>query len=342
MIKKILTGGALICTVSSLWGQTKTRLPVIDMHLHAIPVNDFGTPPVTLGAPFKLWGTTVPGEDYSDTFNTAMKSGAWNAFSLVSPKTDDELEQATISILRKRNVYGVLSGSIERVRKWKKAEPRHIINGVYWDFGHIRSEKLDADSLGRLFKTGEFRVFAEVAIQYEGIIASDTVFEPYLKMAEAQDIPLGIHVGPGPPGAPFLGTSKYRARFHSPLVLEEALIKHPKLRIYAMHAGWPMLDDMISMLYTYPELYVDIGVIDYILPQKEFYYYLKRLVNAGFGKRIMYGSDQMVWPKAMEISIDNIEKAPFLSRSQKRDILFNNAARFLKLTPEQIKAMYKP
>jgi predicted TIM-barrel fold metal-dependent hydrolase len=158
-------------------------------------------------------------------------------------------------------------------------------------------------------------------------------------MVEELDIPLGIHIGPGPPGAPFLGTPDYRARMHSPFVLEEALIKHPKLRLYAMHAGWPMLDDMISMLYTYPQLYVDLGVIDYILPQKEFYRYLRRLVEAGFGKRIMYGSDQMIWPQAMEKSIDNIENAPFLSEPQKRDIFFNNAARFLKLTPAQIKDM---
>ncbi|MCO5948565.1 amidohydrolase family protein [Mucilaginibacter flavidus] len=56
-----------------------------------------------------------------------------------------------------------------------------------------------------------------------------------------------------------------------------------------------MADDMIAMLYTYPQLYVDLGVIDYIIPKKEFYQYLKRLVDAGFENRIMYGSDQMIW-----------------------------------------------
>jgi predicted TIM-barrel fold metal-dependent hydrolase len=45
----------------------------------------------------------------------------------------------------------------------------------------------------------------------------------------------------------------------------------------------------------------------------------------------MFGSDQMVWPQAIGIAIERIESAPFLSATQKRNILYNNAARFLRL-----------
>jgi hypothetical protein len=44
----------------------------------------------------------------------------------------------------------------------------------------------------------------------------------------------------------------------------------------------------------------------------------------------------MVWPGAMERSVRVIEGATFLTAAQKRDILYNNAARFLRLTPEEI------
>ena len=118
------------------------------------------------------------------------------------------------------------------------------------------------------------------------------------------------------------------------------MLKHPKLRVYAMHAGWPMIDDMIATLYTHPQLYVDLGVICYMLPKKEFYFYLERLVNAGFVKRIVFGSDNMVWPQAIGQGIETINKASFLTAEQKRDILFNNAARFLRLTEKEIKDMY--
>lgn len=160
-------------------------------------------------------------------------------------------------------------------------------------------------------------------------------------MAERLDIPVGIHVGNGPPGAPYYGSGNYRAKMHSALSLEEALIRHPKLRIYAMHAGWPMLDDMLATLYTHPQLYVDLAAICYFVPTKEFYFYLERLVNAGFEKRIMFGSDNMLWPGTIKIGIDNINNAPFLTSEQKRDILFNNAARFLRLSPAEIKRMHE-
>lgn len=44
----------------------------------------------------------------------------------------------------------------------------------------------------------------------------------------------------------------------------------------------------------------------------------------------------MTWPDAIGTAVEAIEKADFLSAEQKRDILYNNAARFLRLTPEQI------
>jgi len=50
----------------------------------------------------------------------------------------------------------------------------------------------------------------------------------------------------------------------------------------------------------------------------------------------MFGSDQMTWPDAIGKAVEAIEKANFLSQSRSRDILYNNAARFLRLPPEQI------
>ena len=63
----------------------------------------------------------------------------------------------------------------------------------------------------------------------------------------------------------------------------------------------------------------------------EVHAYIKRLVQAGFGKRIMYGTDFMTWPRMIETSMGVIEHAQYLSEDQKRDILFNNAARFFRL-----------
>jgi predicted TIM-barrel fold metal-dependent hydrolase len=56
----------------------------------------------------------------------------------------------------------------------------------------------------------------------------------------------------------------------------------------------------------------------------------------GLGKRIMFGSDQMIWPEVIDVAVDAIQSAEFLTREQKADIFYNNAARFLRLSEEQI------
>jgi predicted TIM-barrel fold metal-dependent hydrolase len=332
---------SIFCVLTSqfLAAQQRPPLPVIDMHLHALGAHDQGPAPSYIGVPFRDLGLHDPKDNYRKTFENALLTKAWADTSVASPATDDSLKYLTLKALRDNNVYAVTSGDLARVRDWKKSAPDRIINSVQWDFGLARSRGLTVDSLEKLFKSGEFKVFGEISIQYEGFTASDSAFDPYLALAERLDIPVGIHVGNGPPGAPYFGSTNYRAKLHSALTLEEALVRHPKVRLYAMHAGWPMLDDMLATLYTHPRLYVDVAAICYFVPTKEFYYYLERIVNAGFGKRIMFGSDNMVWPDVIKIGIDRIRNAPFLTESQKRDILFNNAARFLRLSKAEIDRM---
>jgi predicted TIM-barrel fold metal-dependent hydrolase len=103
-----------------------------------------------------------------------------------------------------------------------------------------------------------------------------------------------------------------------------------------MHYGSPLVDEMISVLYSHPQVYVDIAGNNWAHPRPHFYGQLRRLMDAGFSKRVMWGSDQLVWPKAIGVALDAIETAPFLSAEQKRDIFYNNAARFLRLSQEEI------
>jgi len=103
-----------------------------------------------------------------------------------------------------------------------------------------------------------------------------------------------------------------------------------------MHAGYPLLDDLRALLFSHPQVYVDISMIVYGEPRAAFYRYLQGIVEAGYGDRVMFGSDQMIWPGTIEPAIQVIENAPFLSQTQKRDILYNNAARFLRLSAAEI------
>ena len=77
--------------------------------------------------------------------------------------------------------------------------------------------------------------------------------------------------------------------------------------------GWPMGEAMIALMYAHPQVYVDTGIISYAYPRADFHAYLKRMVDAGFANRIMFGSDQMIWPDAIGYAVEGITSAPFLS-----------------------------
>ena len=315
----------------------RTPQPIIDMHLHADAADEYGPPPLAMCTPFEEIPTWDQRQAYADQFlghfkNPSCTNPVW------SPTRDEAVMQETIEVMQRRNIYGVLSGTPERVASWRKAAPGRFWSGLGLRLGRGYS----AAQISQLHGNGQLDVLAEVTTAYEGIEPNDPKLEPYWALAEHLNIPVGLHVGPGPFGVIYLGEKGYRARLHSALSVEDVLVKHPKLRIYLAHAGYPMIDDLLALLYAHPQVYVDTGVIVYTQPRAAFYRYLQRITEAGFAKRIMFGSDQMVWAGVIERSIKVIEDAPFLTAAQKRDILYNNAARFLRLTPQEIAAHNRP
>ena len=84
-------------------------------------------------------------------------------------------------------------------------------------------------------------------------------------------------------------------------------------------------------MHMYPQVYADLGAIDWLRPREEFHEHLRALVLSGLGKRLMFGSDQMVWPEGIGMAIEGIESASFLTEEQKRDIFYNNAVKFFRL-----------
>lgn len=309
--------------------------PMIDMHLHAFPMDEL--PPGVPSCPGDQ-RVLVPTMDPKDEVDFSKFVTCERP--IFAATSDADLRDKTIAALRKLNVRRAMTeGPAELVADWRAKAPDVILPGVA--FG-TRKEKSIAE-LRRLHAAGQLAVLGEVYIQYRGHRADDPRYEPYFALAEELDIPVGIHLGEGPPAAArFPGYEDYRASMGSPFLLEDVLRRHPKLRIYVMHYGSPLVDEMIAMMFTHPNLYVDVAGNDWGFPRAHFHDALKRMVDAGFEKRIMFGSDQMYWPDAIGEAIKAIETAPFLSAEQKRDLFYNNAARFLRLTPEDIARDHAP
>jgi predicted TIM-barrel fold metal-dependent hydrolase len=314
-------------------GQGASPGPIIDMHLHALNVADFGLGPAVCG---DNRGIEWNGWDSRAVFDLGQ-AGTCKGPSWPAPKDDAELLRVTLATLNRFDIRAVTSGPWIEVVKWHAAAPARIVPAASFFAGGTdslgRPRMRDLAELRRLVREKQILVFAEITQQYRGMRPDDPALDPYFALAEELDVPVGIHMGEGPPGgANVEGYEQYRVSLGNPLLLEPVLLRHPHLRVYVMHYGSPFVDDMIALLFSYPQVYVDIAQNDWGFPRAHFYAQLKRLVDAGFGRRIMFGSDQMIWPRTIDLAIETLTDAPFLSATQKRDILYNNAARFLRLT----------
>lgn len=295
---------ALLCFIfQTSFGQSQKR--IIDMHIHSYTNSDFGV--------------REPASDYYGI------KGSPNAESHLS---------ATFAAFKKYNILkSVVSGSPESVENWvAKDSSRRIIRGILMfaptDYG------MDSVKLERMIKDKKIEVFGEIAPYYSGGTLSDSAYQTYLRICERYDVPVAVHTGGGDPGGTYSWSPKARLRFGDPYLIEDVLVRFPKLRIYLMHNGgeeWH--EHALRLMAYYPQLYTDIAVMLWVEPntQRTVTEFLKNAKHAGYLNRVMFGSDQMVWPYAIEKSIKFLNSLIFLSKKDKEDILYNNAVRFLKL-----------
>lgn len=281
--------------------------PIIDVHMHAYPA-DVALPETVDPITHEPTGLTT-GEDHL---------------------------RATLAEMTRLHVVTafVSAGDGDRlavVEHWRQAAPDRFIAGAGIR-GSTEIPLPPVDELRAAFRDGRLRVLGEVTAEYAGLTLSDPIYEPYLALAEELDIPVSLHTGTGPPGITYDPCCPaFRVKLGNPLLIEDALARHPKLRVNLMHAGYPYLQDTIALLMVYPQVYVDLGAIDWLAPRAEFYAYLGALMRAGMGKRVMFGSDDMYWPEAIGMAVAAIDEAPFLTADDRHDIFSGNARRFFRL-----------
>jgi predicted TIM-barrel fold metal-dependent hydrolase len=283
--------------------------PIIDVHVHA-----HRTPPPRSYCPL------------TGRIEVVDEDGRPLCPSPLRPAADGtELMERTLAIMERNDMIAVaMTQEFEQLQRWMATSPR-ILPSIQTGVGDF-----EANGVRALVEAGDVMAIGELMTPYEGIAPDAPEVAPIWTLAEAHDVPVGIHMS-----APGARLSDYRAALGNPLLLEPVLRRHPTLRVSLMHAGWPFLEETVALLRQYPNVYVDISFIDWQMPRPLFHEYLERLIAYGYGKRIMFGTDQN-WPDAIEIAIRGIEDAPFLSAEQKKDIFFANAVRFFRLDAEEI------
>ncbi|MFQ5979234.1 MAG: amidohydrolase family protein [Candidatus Heimdallarchaeota archaeon] len=251
----------------------------------------------------------------------------------------DDLLQRTVSAMDKHNIVkGLVSGSPESVNRWKKAYSDRFITSigigvpVDLDLPIDERHKLDLpiepsiDFLRKEHEKGKLTWLGEIGTQLQGISPNDPKLDPYFALAVELDIPVLIHTCGGGPPLP-----DFRLKAGNPLLLEDVLKKYPTLRIWLENAGYPFINEMKALMGHFPNVYGDLSTVCWIFARRAFHDHLQALIRADFGKRLMFGTDSMIWPEAIGIAIESIETATFLSEEQKIDLYYNNAVEFLRL-----------
>lgn len=195
----------------------------------------------------------------------------------------------------------------------------------------------DVDRLRELYQAGIFKSMGELFQVFLGIPTNDPRFDPYWQLASEFDIPIGIHASVTPPPRPFSKDRDNAPDFDSdaadPELLRPVLEKYPNLRIYLMHYGFMYSNEALDLMKDYENIYCDISAISLKMPKILWEHNVKRLFEEGFGNRVMYGHD---FTGTIRGNIEVIYSLDWLTEQQKRDIYYNNAARFLKLSDEEI------
>src|SRR5687767_8229342 len=306
IMKKLLIALALIPAIAPAQSSGPYRGPLIDVHLHA-HTRESLAPPMP---------NPATGE--------------------MSPKTGEEHMTRSLAIMKERNVVlGIVSGSaLADVERWDAAAPDRIMKGISVD---DPTRFISPQDLDRLFREKRLDAFGEVAAQYAGYSPSDPAFDAYWAVAAKHGVPVGIHTGGAPPGTPYSCCPKFRLALGDPLLLEDMLVKYPKLKVYVMHAGGFFPQNALMLMTMYAHVYVDISTLtwtpiagDLLEP------FLTEAKRRRLLDRVMFGSDQMRWPEAIALAIDRVNGLSFLTVEEKADIFYGNAAKFLGLTAEEI------
>jgi len=193
--------------------------------------------------------------------------------------------------------------------------------------------KIDTLEFKTLIDEGKIQVLGELMLMFNGLTIADPDFAPYLKICEREGIPIALHTGQGPPNI-YKYYPKFRLNLGDPLLIDEVLIKYPKLKIYLMHAGIPFYENTLALMEQYPQVYCDLGAVLWIkkgLSPSHLEDFLMKAKEYGFIDRIMFGSDVMYWASRIEQSIQKLESFEFLNEGDKRKIFYENAVTFFEL-----------
>lgn len=210
-----------------------------------------------------------------------------------------------------------------------------------WCFTEADGPLPDAAWLDNRLSAGALVGIGELVFNYAAMAPNDAAMEPFWAMAARHDVPAFVHTGraPGPGQGPRRHPGcclDYNEEYGNPALLRPVLARHPALRVVLQHVGFEFLDETLALMRDYPNVYADMSVLNSVGPRELHDASLRRLLEADLADRIVLGSDD----QDLDLVIERLEQAAFLTPRQRRGIYYDNAARFLRFDAATIAADY--
>lgn len=276
--------------------------PVVDMHFHAWPSGEDGGPD--------------------------------------KPKNRAAMLEALAALERHDIVLAAASGPADFLTAWSAADTdgRLLLAPIFpcidgknpTSFRHScfadGADFPDIEWLEAQYTAEKFQLMGELYNQYAGVPFDDPRMDPYYALAERLGIPVAFHTHSGPPLTARQCCPAFRLANGNPLLLENVLVRYPKLKVQIMHANPLVYPEVIDLLVQFPKVYVDVSAWQMAYSRDKFHRLLREYADAGLTGRIMFGSDGHDYTKALEA----YESAGFLSDNQLEGIFCKNAERFLR------------
>jgi len=210
----------------------------------------------------------------------------------------------------------------EMVRNWSKAAPDIFI--PFYNPPEKENDEVNVkEVIEKAIKEDGYKGF-KIMLSFREKKLNDEILYPTLEIAEEYKVPILMHTGYPPPG-----TKKSVLTYSNPVVIDEFINSFPKANIIIAHMGFPWTDVAIALATQYPNIYLDVSNMAYMMPKR-----LEELLlqaNEIIGTRkILFGSDGSL-PEMIEIAVSYFDNADFLSRQDLENIMGKNAQNLLKI-----------
>lgn len=90
---------------------------------------------------------------------------------------------------------------------------------------------------------------------------ADPMAWPLYEVIDHYKLPAIFHTGHSGIGTGMLGSSGIRLEFGEPILVDEAAVRFPHIKIVLAHPGWRWTDDSLSMALHKPNVFIDLRLV---------------------------------------------------------------------------------